>query len=124
SKLRINSIYKLTRHETDVGAWACPCPNRACAIMPREIFNLVVTNLNYRLSAIRAGTSRCPYICLITVLCGFLFSGCQQQMAKQPSYHPLDQTSFFENGMSSRPLVNGTVALGELREDSLLYTGV
>jgi len=53
----------------------------------------------------------------------FLVSGCQQQMAEQPSYKPLDASSFFPDGRSARPLVPGTVARGHLRSDFHLFTG-
>ena len=36
---------------------------------------------------------------------------------------PLRQSTFFADERSARPLVAGTVARGQLREDTLLYTG-
>jgi mono/diheme cytochrome c family protein len=50
--------------------------------------------------------------------------GCQQDMAEQPRYEPLEASTFFEDGRGSRPLVPGTVAQGQLHEDEHLYTGV
>jgi mono/diheme cytochrome c family protein len=50
-------------------------------------------------------------------------AGCGQEMAHQPSYRPLRPSAFFENGMSARPLVKGTVARGQLRDDVHLYEG-
>jgi mono/diheme cytochrome c family protein len=50
-------------------------------------------------------------------------AGCQQQMASQPSYRPLEPSSFFADGQSSRQLVKGTVARGHLELDWHLYTG-
>jgi mono/diheme cytochrome c family protein len=53
-------------------------------------------------------------------------SGCQQQMASQPPYRPLVGSTFFTDGRSARPLVEGTVArdaLG-LHADSAYYTGM
>ncbi len=44
-------------------------------------------------------------------------------MHDQPSYKPLARSTFFEDQRSARPLVPGTVAQGELREDEHLYTG-
>jgi mono/diheme cytochrome c family protein len=52
-----------------------------------------------------------------------LLSGCQQKMAVQPSYKPLDPSDFFPDGRSARPLVAGTVARGHLRTDLPLFTG-
>jgi mono/diheme cytochrome c family protein len=44
-------------------------------------------------------------------VCIFL-AGCRQKMASQPSYRPLQATSFFPDGRSARPLVAGTIARG------------
>lgn len=52
-----------------------------------------------------------------------VLAGCQQQMADQPSYKPLDASSFFTNGQSARHLPAGTVARGYLEIDTHLYTG-
>jgi mono/diheme cytochrome c family protein len=52
-----------------------------------------------------------------------VFTGCQQQMAEQPSYKPLDESSFFDDTRSARDLVAGTVPRGHLRTDLALYTG-
>jgi mono/diheme cytochrome c family protein len=49
--------------------------------------------------------------------------GCQQKMAEQPSYKPLDGCSFFADGRSARAAVPGTVARGHLQVDKPLYTG-
>jgi mono/diheme cytochrome c family protein len=48
---------------------------------------------------------------------------CRQDMHDQPRYEPLERSAFFEDQRASRPLVAGTVAQGELREDDHLYTG-
>ena len=52
-----------------------------------------------------------------------LLSGCRQEMAHQPSYRPLRPSVFFEDGMSARPLVKGTIARGQLKDDVHLYEG-
>jgi mono/diheme cytochrome c family protein len=59
-----------------------------------------------------------------------LLAGCMQEMAKQPSYRPLQPSSFFDDGRSSRPLEPGTVPHGfegdasYLREDRQFYEGL
>jgi hypothetical protein len=60
--------------------------------------------------------------CLLLVAC-CLLTGCQQKMADQPSYHPLQPSSFFPDGRSARPLVQGTIARGHLRIDTRFFTG-
>ena len=47
-------------------------------------------------------------------LLSLLLVGCQQQMADQPRYEPLDPSSFFADGMSARPRVPGTIPRGPL----------
>jgi mono/diheme cytochrome c family protein len=44
-------------------------------------------------------------------------------MHDQPKYIPLRESAFFADQRSARPLVPGTVARGQLRDDALLYTG-
>jgi mono/diheme cytochrome c family protein len=41
-------------------------------------------------------------------------------MANQPKYKPLQESDFFHDGRSARPLQPGTVARGQLRDDDLL----
>jgi mono/diheme cytochrome c family protein len=50
-------------------------------------------------------------------------AGCRQQMSEQPRYNPLAASDFFADGMSARPLVEGTVARGGLRLDERYYEG-
>ena len=50
-------------------------------------------------------------------------AGCRQDMHNQPKYRPLRATTFFADGSSARPLVEGTVARGTLQDDSAFFTG-
>jgi mono/diheme cytochrome c family protein len=50
-------------------------------------------------------------------------SGCRQDMHNQPKYRPLRATTFFADGSSARPHVEGTVARGTLQEDQAFFTG-
>src|SRR5437868_15467847 len=52
-----------------------------------------------------------------------LAAGCRLDMHVQPRYNPLAKSDFFADGRSARNPVEGTVARGDLREDSYLYTG-
>ena len=61
-------------------------------------------------------------LCVLWLLC-VAVSGCRQDMHDQPKYVPLRQSTFFDDERSARPLVEGTVARGQLHEDELLYTG-
>ena len=60
---------------------------------------------------------------LACAICALLLPACQQEMADQPRYKPLSKSEFFEDNRSARPLVEGTVARGQLRADEGFYTG-
>jgi cytochrome c553 len=77
-----------------------------------SIFNLRFSILNLRSS--------------ILVLAALAFASCRQDMHDQPKYRslrPVDQIGSINDGRSARPLVEGTVARGELRDDVEFYTG-
>jgi hypothetical protein len=56
----------------------------------------------------------------------FMGSGCElrQAMYNQEKYEPLEASNFFDDGMSFRDQVTGTVARGELRLDAHYYQGM
>jgi len=54
---------------------------------------------------------------------GWLSAGCRQDMHDQPKFKPYAKSDFFADRRSARPLVEGTIARGHLREDVVLYTG-
>jgi hypothetical protein len=72
-----------------------------------------------RLPRLRVGLRSFLPACAIALF----LAGCQQKMADQPSYKPLDACSFFADGRSARPLVSGTVPRGYLKADTALWTG-
>jgi len=51
-------------------------------------------------------------------------SSCQQEMAVQPRYEPLQKSEFFDDERAARSLVEGTVARGLLRDNEHLYRGL
>ena len=51
------------------------------------------------------------------------FMGCRIDMHVQPRQNPLSRSDFFADQRSERPPVEGTVARGQLREDTYFYTG-
>jgi len=62
-------------------------------------------------------------ISLVLLALIFVTAGCRIDMHMQPYYRPLAKTDFFADGRSARNPVDGTVARGDLREDSYLYSG-
>ena len=51
-------------------------------------------------------------------------AGCRQDMQDQPKFIPLRPSTFFDDGRSERPLIDGTVARGHLHADVALNTGM
>ena len=60
---------------------------------------------------------------LLSAYCLLVVAGCRQDMQDQPRMKPFRSTSFFSNGLSSRPPVTGTVPRGFLRADRAFFTG-
>jgi len=52
-----------------------------------------------------------------------LLAGCRQDMHDQPRFKPLAMSDFYTDLRSARPQVEGTVARGQLHEDTYFYTG-
>ena len=52
-----------------------------------------------------------------------LWTGCRIDMHVQPRENPLSHSDFYADQRSARPLVEGTVARGQLHEDTYFYTG-
>ena len=50
-------------------------------------------------------------------------AGCRQDMHDQPKYKAFRRSDFFGDERSARPLVEDTVARGQLRADPVYYTG-
>jgi mono/diheme cytochrome c family protein len=67
----------------------------------------------------RALRNLSPYGLLALCLC----AGCRQDMHDQPRFKPLAKSDFYADLRSARPPVEGTVARGQLHEDTYFYTG-
>ncbi len=52
-----------------------------------------------------------------------ILAGCRQEMYDQPKVKPLGESDFYSDLRSARPQVEGTVARGQLHEDTYFYTG-
>ncbi len=50
-------------------------------------------------------------------------SGCRQDMHDAPRYEAYEKSEFFGDARSMRPQVAGTVARGQLREDTAMFAG-
>jgi mono/diheme cytochrome c family protein len=67
--------------------------------------------------------SRLHKISPLALLAIVALAGCRQDMHDQPRYKPLAESHFYEDLRSERQPVDGTVARGQLREDTYFYTG-
>jgi mono/diheme cytochrome c family protein len=59
----------------------------------------------------------------LAVLAAVLAAGCRQDMHDQPKFRGNRATSFFPDRRSMRPVVEDTVARGQLYENEAFYTG-
>jgi cytochrome c553 len=73
----------------------------------------------------RPSRSRDPRLALLGLALAALAgaTGCRQDMHDQPKYKPYRESELFEDHRSARPLVQGTIARGMLREDEVFFTG-
>ena len=69
----------------------------------------------------QAGASR--WLKALYLISLVLVTACRQDMHDQPKYRGLRASTFFADGSSARPLVEGTVARGTLQEDEAFFTG-
>jgi mono/diheme cytochrome c family protein len=60
---------------------------------------------------------------LVLPLFALAGAACRQDMHDQPKYKPYRASEMFADQRASRPLVEGTVARGSLREDAVYFTG-
>lgn len=60
---------------------------------------------------------------LVAALCAPWAAGCHRDMYDQARVDPLEASTFFADGRSARPLVEGTVPRGALDEDEAFATG-
>src|SRR5215475_9315552 len=65
-----------------------------------------------------AGTVSLALVALI------ILAGCRQDMHDQPRFKPLAESDFYPDLRSARPPVEGTVARGQVHEDTYFYTGM
>jgi mono/diheme cytochrome c family protein len=70
----------------------------------------------------KCGRSRLALLAMLS-MCLVVVAGCRQDMHNQPKYRGLRASTFFADGSSARPLVEGTVARGTLQEDEAFFTG-
>jgi mono/diheme cytochrome c family protein len=56
---------------------------------------------------------------LVLLLC----AACRQDMHDQPKYSAYEGSAFFADQRSARPILEGTIAQGQLNEDEHLHTG-
>ena len=61
-------------------------------------------------------------IAALTILIA-VTSACRLDMHVQPRQNPLSRSDFYSDHRSARPVIEGTVARGQLREDTYFYTG-
>src|SRR5713101_7581982 len=67
--------------------------------------------------------NRRAFVLLLTAYCLLLTSACRRDMQDQPKTIAYRESSFYKDGSGSRPLVEGTVPRGYLRDDRAFFFG-
>ena len=73
--------------------------------------------------AVNAARRRLIVFCLLPTAYCLLFSGCRRDMQDQPKAIAYRENSFYKDGNGSRPLVEGTVPRGYLRDNREFFFG-
>jgi len=68
-------------------------------------------------------SGRAAKLSLLLFGCLFMGTGCRMDMQDQPKMKPYRSSTFFSDGLSTRPRVEGTVPRGFLMTDSEYFTG-
>jgi len=66
---------------------------------------------------------RLVFCLLLSAYCLLAAVGCRRDMQDQPKMKPFRSSTFFRDGLSARPPIEGTVARGFLKEDTEFFTG-
>jgi mono/diheme cytochrome c family protein len=72
---------------------------------------------------LRVSRRRLVFVLLLTAHCTLLTGACRRDMQDQPKMKPFRSTTFYKDGLSSRPRVEGTVPRGFLNADTEYFTG-
>jgi mono/diheme cytochrome c family protein len=70
-----------------------------------------------------ASSSRSVSCLLLSAVCLLFFTGCRRDMQDQPKMKPYRSSTFFRDGLSMRPPIEGTVPRGFLKTDTEFFTG-
>jgi Cytochrome C oxidase, cbb3-type, subunit III len=68
-------------------------------------------------------STKTKFLSAASLLLLFVLAGCRTDMQDQPKFIPLRKSDFYTDERSSRPVLAGTVARGQLRDDTYFYTG-
>ena len=74
-------------------------------------------------STSRPGRGRRALALAGVAVAALALGACRQDMHQAARYDPLERSEFFADHRSARPLIEGTVARGFLRDDKAFYSG-
>jgi hypothetical protein len=84
-----------------------------------SIFDLLSSILDLQSST----ANSLKYLIILFIFVWAVITGCRQDMHDQPRFEPLEKNNFYADGRSSRPVIAGTVARGQLNIDDHFYKG-
>jgi hypothetical protein len=94
-----------------------------CPILARSLRKGGIPQMSTRWDSL-SGPSCPSWLKLFAVIAAItLTTACRMDMQMQPRQNPLSRSDFYTDQRSERPPVEGTVARGQLHEDTYFYTG-
>jgi hypothetical protein len=98
-------------------------PTAGCPILARSLRKGGIPQTSTRW-AFLSGPSCPSWLKLFAAITAItLTTACRMDMQMQPRQNPLSRSDFYTDQRSERPPVDGTVARGQLHEDTYFYTG-
>jgi len=94
-----------------------------CPILARSVRKGGIPRMSAPWASLRVPSCPSWLKVLLPLLAIALTSACRIDMHVQPRENPLARSDFFPDQRSARPLVEGTVARGQLHDDTYFYTG-
>jgi len=104
----------LRHHSAHLLSDVRPTSKDGCPILGRSLRNRGIPQTSHAWDSLMMG--------ILLAMVGLL-SGCRLDMQVQPKQNPLSRSDFYADQRSERPPVEGTVARGQLHEDTYFYTG-
>src|SRR5450432_1566880 len=94
-----------------------------CVLSVSVVRRVSLATLTTETQRTQSGAQRKALCLLLAAFCLLLTASCRRDMQDQPKAKAYRASSFFKDGLSSRPIIEGTVPRGWLRTNAEFFTG-